>query len=126
MHPLFHLIATRPQLLAEHAQAYAELASAEVADVSVAWKRAAVLNVVALFFLVVAALLTGVAVLLWAVTPTAQIQAPWALFAVPLVPVALALGCLLAQRTSVKGSAFEQLRRQMKADMALLREAETP
>ena len=124
MHPLFHLIATRPQLLAEHAQAYAALVSAEAGQMAVAWKRSAAHHAAALCSLVVAAVLAGVAVLLWAVVPPAQIQAQWALFVVPLPPVVLALGCLMAARKSTPDNAFDQLSRQVKADMALLHETE--
>ncbi len=124
MHPLFHLIATRPQLLAEHAEAYAELVSAEMGIVSASWKRGAVLHGAALCCLVVAVVLAGVAVLLWAVIPAAQMQAPWALWAVPLPPVAMALGCLAAARASAEGNAFDALGRQVKADMAMLREVD--
>ena len=33
-HPVFRLIATRPQLLVDHAQAYAELLNAEIGSVA--------------------------------------------------------------------------------------------
>ena len=39
MHPLLQILATRPQLLVEHAQAYGELAGAEMARASIHWKR---------------------------------------------------------------------------------------
>lgn len=124
MHPLFHLIATRPQMLAEHAEAYAELVSAELGTVSASWKRGAVLNVAALSCLVLAVSLAGVALMLWAVIPVAQMQAPWALLAVPLAPLIVALGCLLAARMPLERNPFEALRRQIKADMAMLREVD--
>ena len=122
MHPLLHLVATQPQLLADHAEAYAELVAAEIGTASAAWKRRALLNAVALCCLVVAVVLAGVALMLWAVIPAAQMHAAWVLIAAPLLPVAVALGCLLAARAQDEGGVFENLRRQMKADMAMLRE----
>ncbi len=126
MHPLLHLVASQPQLLADHAAAYAELVAAEAVTVSAHWQRRLLLGAVAVFCLLVGAILAGVALMLWAVLPTAQILAPWALLVAPLLPLALAIVCLLAARAPGVGIAFENLRRQMKADMAMLREAGKP
>lgn len=124
LHPLVRLFADRPQWLAEHAQAYAELVAAEVGAVSATWKRQALLNAVALCGLAVATVLAGVALMLWAVIPEAQIQAPWALLAAPSLPALLALGCLwAARRLGNPGGAFDSVRRQVQADLTLLREA---
>ena len=68
MHPLFHLLATRPQLLADHAEAYAELVAVEINRMSATWTRLALLNAMALCSLSVALALAGVALMLWAVT----------------------------------------------------------
>lgn len=125
IHPLFLLIATRPQLLADHAEAYAELVATEVGHVSAAWKRRALLYAVALGCLVVAAVLAGVALMLWAVIPVASMQAPWVLIVAPLLPVAVAGGCLLAARSPGDSSGFDSIRQQMKADLAMLREVGT-
>jgi hypothetical protein len=123
LHPLLRLFVDRPHWFAEHAQAYAELVAEEVGAVSAIWKRQAVLNAVALCGLVVTAVLAGVALMLWAVIPAAQIQAPWALIAAPLLPALLALGCLwAARRLGSPGGAFDSVRRQVQADMTLLRE----
>lgn len=125
MHPLLRLIATQPHLLADHAEAYAELLEAEVGQLSSAWKRRAVLNAVALCSLGVSAVLAGVALMLWAVIPAASIQAPWALVAAPLLPFGVAALCLLAARPQVGAGGFDKLRQQVKADMLMLREAST-
>ena len=45
-HPLFHLLATRPQLLADHVEACAALVAAEVPR-SAAWKRDALFSALA-------------------------------------------------------------------------------
>ncbi len=123
LHPLLHLVATQPQLLADHAEAYAELAAEELGDFSATWKRRTLLNAVALCFGAAAVVLAGVAVMLWAVIPAEQMQAPWVLIAAPLVPLAVAIVCLLTARRGDAGHAFDNLRRQVKEDMALLREA---
>ena len=125
MHPLLHLLATKPHLLGEHAQAYAELVTAEVTTASSAWKRKAALGAGALCCAGVAAVLAGVSVLLWAVVPAAQMHSPWALWVVPAVPVLLAGACVLAARGDPSISSFSALREQMKADMAMLREVTT-
>ena len=126
LHPLLHLIATKPQLLADHAQAYAELAAVEVGEFSAAWRRRAVLFAAAAFFMGLAVVLAGVAVLLWSALPVAQMQAPWALVAVPLALAAIGAGCLLAGRSQSQASAFATLREQVKADLLMLREVVSP
>ena len=125
IHPLFLLIATRPQLLADHAEAYAELVATELGQVSAAWRRRALLYAVALACLVAAAVLAGVALMIWAVIPVATMQAPWALVVVPLLPMAAAAGCLLAVRSRGEASGFDNIQQQMKADLAMLREVST-
>lgn len=122
IHPLLKLIATQPQLLANHAEAYAELMAAEIGDVAAVWRRRAVLNAVALCCLTAAAILAGVALMLWAVIPSMHLQAPWALIVAPLLPGAAALWCLIAARSTGEGRAFESLRRQLAADLVMLRE----
>jgi uncharacterized membrane protein YqjE len=122
MHPLFHLIATRPHLLFEHVEGYAELVGAEMAIVTASWKRSIILNAVGLCLLIVGVGLTGTALMLWAVLPETGMRAPWALIAVPLPPLLVAVVCLLAARTSGETRAFDDIRRQVSEDMAMLRE----
>jgi predicted anti-sigma-YlaC factor YlaD len=122
MHPLFHLIATRPHLLLEHVEGYAELVGAEMGIVTTSWKRSLMLTAVGLCLLVVGIALIGVALMLWAVVPEVGMRAPWALIAVPLPPLLVAAICLLSARTSTEAQAFENLRRQVSEDMVMLRE----
>ncbi len=126
LHPLLHLIATQPHLLAEHAKVYAELAAVEVGEFSAQWRRRAFLVTLAAFFLGLAVVLAGVGLMLWAALPVSQMQAPWALLAVPLVLVALGGVCFLAGRSQIDAIAFSHLRRQVKADMLMLREVAAP
>ncbi len=123
LHPMFRLLATQPGLLADHAEAYAELFGTEFASACERWKRQALLRAVALCSLGVAAVLAGVALMLWAVTPAAQLHAAWLLVLVPLLPALLAWWCLQAAADSAADEAFGQLRRQLRADASMLREA---
>lgn len=123
MHPLFHLIATRPQLLADHAEAYAALVAAEAPRISAAWKRRALLNLLALCSLAVGMTLAGVALMLWAAMPEAAMRAPWVLLALPPLPLAAALVLGVAARRGSERNAFEHLRQQVMADIVMLREA---
>jgi uncharacterized membrane protein YqjE len=122
MHPLLRLVTNQPQLLAEHAEAYADLFGEELGAASAMWKRQALLGAVALCALGVGAVLAGVALMLWAVIPPADIQAPWALIAAPLLPLLAALGCALAARAQTSEGLFGAMRQQVKADVAMLRE----
>lgn len=122
MHPLLNLIATRPQLLAEHAQAYAELVAAELPHSASAWKRQALLNALALLGLLAALLLAGVALMLWAALTPLPASAPWLLVAVPLLPAVGAIGCLIAARARVERNVLAELQQQFSADLAMLRE----
>ena len=122
MHPLFHLIATQPQLLADHAQAYAGLVAAEIPRVSSTFKRKLLLNALALIGLLVGLTLAGVALMLWALNPNLAWPAAWPLLVVPLVPTAAALACLIAAQARSERAAFADVRSQATADMAMLRE----
>lgn len=123
-HPLIHLIASRPHLLADHASAYAELVGAELARVSSDVKRRAIYGVVALIGAMVGVVLAGTALMLWAVMPASQMVAPWALLVVPAPALLIAVGCGWAARAPASGgAAFDSVRKQMHADMVMLRES---
>jgi hypothetical protein len=126
MHPLLTLLATRPQLLADHAQAYAGLCHEEFGQSFTAWRRWAMLQAVALCCLSVAVVLGGVALMLWAVTPIAVVHSPWVLWAIPLLPLSVAIVCLWMASRQSPTDAFGNLGRQLSADMAMLRAAESP
>ena len=120
--PLFRLMATRPQLLAEHAEAYGELAMLEFREASALWQRRAGFKALGWCCLVVALVLAGVASLLAAALPLAAMAAPWALIAVPLLPAVAGVACLLAAGPSGRTSSFHRLRQQLQADRRLLSE----
>jgi hypothetical protein len=122
MHPLLQIIATKPQLLFDHVEAYGDLVTSEVRHISAVWKRRALLAAVALCSAGVGVVLAGVALMLWAVIPSSQIQAPWALLVAPLLPLALAAACVVYSRNQVEDGAFNTIREQVNADMTMLRE----
>ncbi len=123
---MLRLLSSRPELLGEHAQAYAELVASELGSAADSFKRRALLISLAICGLGVGAVLAGVALMLWAVIPAAQAPALWALLVVPLVPFVLAAACLMAAQRQNQEKAFSHLRQQAAIDLALLREASTP
>ena len=124
LHPLVHLIASRPELLAEHVSAYADLFAQELASASALTKRRLALQFAAGACLAVAAILAGVAVLLWASLPTLAL--PWVLALVPTVPGVIGLWIILVGDTAGTQAPFAGLRRQLAADAALMRSAGKP
>ncbi|KNZ31471.1 MAG: hypothetical protein AD742_15785 [Methylibium sp. NZG] len=123
LHPLLQLVATRPQLLAEHVGAYAEVLVAQIGSASVAWRRRAICFAVGVCCAALAAVLGGVALMLWAVTPPSNIHAPWALFAGPFAPALVSVACFLAARRGGEVNSLHALREQLRADLQMLREA---
>ena len=121
IHPLLRLVATQPQLLADHAEAYAGLVGEEIGRSAASFKQRMLLSAIALCLIGVAAVLTGVALMLWAVLPAAGMQAPWALIAAPAVPALIALVCGVAGRHKPTDR-FAELKQQVAADLVMLRE----
>jgi len=126
IHPLFRLIAAEPQMVGDHLGAYCTLFGDELRSVTTHWSRRLVLQIAAAALLAVALGLAGVSVLLWAVTASLPADAAWALVLVPLAPVAAALLCQSAARGGSPAANFVAMRRQIDADMQMLREATTP
>lgn len=122
MHPLIGLLATQPQLLAEHARAYAALFNEEFDEAFASWRRSFLRQAVALCCLVVAAVLGGVALMLWAVNPALTGVGPWVLWSVPLVPL-IGAAIALMSRKPIQQFAFSNLSAQLNADVAMLRKA---
>jgi glyoxylate carboligase len=114
---LIRLAALRPELLAEHADAYADMALAEAAVL----RTQALLGLAALLAAAVALGLAGAALLLCAAVPLAAMPQPGLLLAVPLLPTLLAAVCAFAARRG--GAPFVGLQRQWRADVQLFREA---
>lgn len=126
LHPVFRLAASQPQLLAEHAAGYAGLVAEEMASSGAQIKRRITLQIIGLLSLMVAAILCGVAVLLWASLPTASLQQPWLLWFTPLVPAVLGAIALMVAKKDNAPPAFASLREQFAQDAALLRRTTAP
>lgn len=122
IHPLFRLIASRPQMLADHVEAYSDLVAQEVDTLAAGWKQRALLGAVAGVSGGVALILGGVALMLWATLPVESMRAPWALAAVPGVPLLIAIGCWIGLQRTVTTQGFKTVREQFAADVAMLRE----
>lgn len=122
-HPLIQLLATRPELLAEHARAYAELLALSMEQTGRAWLGRALLAGGVLCGLGLGTVLAGVSLLLWANSTGAPPQAPWLMWLVPGVPLAVALVCAEEFWRQGRSSALDPVRAQVQADLALWRQA---
>jgi len=122
IHPLLRLIATEPQVLGDHVEAYAELVGDEVKKTSSAWATRLGFYVAALGLAGAGLVFAGVALMLWASLPPGGFQAPWVLIAVPVVTFAAAFVCVILARRSPVENAFDNVKKQLSADMAMLRE----
>jgi len=123
IHPIVRLLATQPHLVVEHASAYASLIEAEAVEIRRRWVRRAALSVLALCCLAVAVVLTGVALMLWAVTPTLSEQGQWALCMAPAVPAIIAIVAGLMAKRPVAERAFASIQAQIRADLDMIRDA---
>jgi hypothetical protein len=119
LHPIFSTVVSRPDLVVDHLSAYAALAGEEAAatgrDLKVRVLALAVAGVFGLMFV----LLAGVAAMLGLL----QGQFHWALVGVPGIALLITLAALLASRRPAPGERFAELRRQLAADIGLLRTA---
>ncbi len=126
IHPLFRLIVSDPQLLADHVEAYSELVAQEVGAATAQWKKRAAMHAVSVACAFVTVLFAGVAVMLWAVVPVERMNSPWALVGVPAIPLVLAMWSTLAARAPQAGNGFAAIREQLAADAAMLRSVTAP
>ena len=109
-------------MLADHAEAYAGLLGEELGQTASAYTRKAALAAAALGLIVIGTVLAGVALMLWSVTPASELRAPWLLWFVPGLPIVGGFVCGLIAAKKREGT-FVELKRQMAADVAMLREA---
>ncbi|MGE5865068.1 MAG: hypothetical protein ACM32J_08205 [Rhizobacter sp.] len=123
IHPLVRLLATEPHLVADHVGAYAALIECEAKEVQRRWTLRLALSVVALVCLVIAAMLTGVALMLWAVTPGLSTGAQWVLGAAPAVPLLVAIAAGLAAKRPSAERAFAGIKAQIQSDLNMIHQA---
>jgi uncharacterized membrane protein YqjE len=122
IHPLLHLVATKPYLIAEHVGAYAELVGAEVEKSSKQMMSRLLYGAVALFLLSSFIIFTGVAIMLWALVPLDNMNAPWLLLVVPVVPLVAGVVCAMKAANKPEQGAFATVKEQIDADLAMLRQ----
>ncbi len=121
IHPLLKLAVKEPHLIADHLSAYVGLAGEEVSKLTSSLAMRAGLYAGAGVLAVIGLVLVGVALLLVAATPSVD-HATWALIVVPLTPFLLSgIMAWMAQARPVE-KAFDTLKGQVAADMALIRE----
>lgn len=120
IHPLIKLVATRPELVANHLSAYAALIGSEARQAQSRWTVRLLLIALALCCVGVAAVLAGVALMLWAVLPEVQRDAVWALWAAPAVPALVAVVAGLIARRPATVPAFAAVQQQFEADARML------
>lgn len=120
IHPLLRLIASEPHVLGDHVEAYAELVGDEVKKTGIAWGMRLGLYAGAFLLATVGLGLAGVAIMLWA--SSNDLRAPWVLIVVPLVVLAGAAICVVVAQSKPIESAFDNVKKQINADMAMLRE----
>ena len=122
MHPFFKLVVERPAVITDHVEAYASLAALELSGAVTHLRERALKTAIALSCVVVAAVLAGVAAMLWAVTPPDQLHAPWALWLAPGLPAIVAAWSWFSAQAISDTPAFSALRGQVRADIDMLRE----
>lgn len=122
-HPLIKTLATRPHLLFDHLGGYVDLVGVQAAEAVKGLRTRAVLAVCMVVALLVAVMLSGVALLMLAVMPLERMVYPWLLLIVPGVPWLIAAGCGLGLRAQTAVRHFDPVREQFAADAALLKEA---
>jgi hypothetical protein len=125
-HPLVYLLAQRPQMLAVHAQAYADLLRLDAGLALQQARKRAVLYITALCMATVATMLTGVAAMLWKTLPAAPMDWPPVMVVTPSVAWILALLLWWAARSVSVTPALTEFKRQISADVALFRELSVP
>lgn len=121
-HPAFRMLMSQPTLLADHLEAYAELVAEQTGVALKHLRRLLLLRVIALCTGMAATMLGGIALMLWAVSPPAAIHAPWALLAVPLVPLFACVIALIGSSKAPGTGSFDVVREQLAQDVSMLRE----
>lgn len=120
IHPVFRLAAAQPMLLAAHVGAYAELVSEELHTSAAAVQRRLLWQLGGALCLAVAAVLAGVALLLWASLAPGAAPAAWLFVATPLLPAVLGLAACWRAQAHRNGEPLARLRAQLAEDAALL------
>ena len=122
IHPLLKLAITQPHLLGEHVEAYAALIGQEAKKASTSMVVRIGLYAGAGLLALIGLVLVGVALLLRASISAVDYPAGWALLVVPLVPFVIAGVMVFIARSKPIEQAFDEVKKQVKADMNLFRQ----
>lgn len=120
IHPVFRLAAAQPMLLAGHVGAYAGLVSEELRIGAAAVQRRLLWQLAGAMCLAVAAVLAGVALLLWSVRAPGTAPDAWLFVVTPLLPAALGLWAGWRAQAHSNGEPLARLRAQLAEDADLL------
>lgn len=126
IHPVFRLLAAQPMLLAGHVGAYAGLASEELLISAAAVQRRLLWQLASAMSLAVAAVLAGVALLLWVARAPGTVPGVWLFVATPLLPAVVGLWAGWQAQAHRSGEPFARLRAQLAEDADLLARHTTP
>jgi hypothetical protein len=122
IHPVIKLIATRPDLLAEHAVGYGALFAAQAGEAAQQMRRNLAYVIIAAVCGGVGIGFAGTALLLVAALPLSSMPAAWAMLVIPLVPLAVAVGCLVALKSQPQAWSMDAIKEQFAADRAMFQE----
>ena len=123
IHPLLRLAATEPHLLGDHVEAYAALVGEEVEQgLDLADHAHRALRRGARAWSPSAWSWSASRCCFCAAVPSTDYPAPWALVVVPLAPFVIAAGCVVFARSKPIEKPFDTIKKQLNADMAMLRE----
>ena len=125
IHPIVHVAARRPQLLAEHAKAYGDLLLEEGRRTLASLVLHAVLYAAAGVLGGLGLVLGGVALLLYAAIP-GELRNGWLLVAVPCVSMVIAGVCVVVARALPVDVSLDVVGQQVRADIDMIHEAEQP
>lgn len=123
LHPIFRILVSKPELLADHVAGYGHLVAQQAAEIKTHLQRSVWLAVTVVIGAGVGLGLGGMALLLAGALPLDRMPMPWLLVVVPLTPLLVAAGAALALRRRPAAHALNTLREQLAADAAMLHEA---
>jgi hypothetical protein len=118
LHPIFSTLVCRPELVAEHVSAYAELVGQEACELGEDWLHRVIAWAVATCSALAFLILAGVALMLFSISTF-----HWALLAVPGAALLLALLAFWRARVPLPGGRFAQCKAQLQSDLDALRDA---